>query len=208
MNKLHPPTITQRNMMEEIAVETDATGNIWLTSKARMEAEKRFKHYDVTSHLVLIWYSLWLLCLSIFSELFEPYVGAVGIDNLATFLSASVLVLSVTTWGFKFGSEAALHRDCYLELDELLAADSSDEEKQNKYSEILKKYPNHSTFDRDTVLHHRITEMGETLKNREGEIKFLEPGQKSFKRKRFYGQAFRAFAYVLPFIVSGALYAL
>lgn len=194
--------------MEMTKSETDDTGNIWLTSKSRMEAEKRLKQYDVTSHLVLIWYSLWLLCLSIFSELFEPYVGAVGIDNLSTFLSASVLVLSVTTWGFKFGSEAALHRDCYLELDELLAAKSTVEEKQKKYSDILKKYPNHSTLDRDKVLHHRIVEMGETLSNRKGEITFLKPAQRAFKWRRFKGKAFRTFAYLLPFIVSILLYAL
>jgi len=194
--------------MEENSHGTDPTGNIWLTSKTRMEAEKRLKHYDLTSHLVLIWYSLWLLCLSIFSELFEPYVGAVGIDNLSTFLSASVLVLSVTTWGFKFGSEAALHRDCYLELDELLAADDSIEITQKKYSEILKKYPNHSSFDKDTVLYHRITEMGETLYNRKGEITFLKPAQSAFKRKRFNGWLFRLCAYLLPAFVSVLLYVL
>ena len=194
--------------MEETNRETDGTGNIWLTSKARMEAEKRLKQYDVTSHLVLIWYSLWLLFLSIFSELFEQYVGAVGIDNLLTFFSASVLVLSVTTWGFKFGSEAALHRDCYLELDVLLAAKSTDEEKQKCYSDILKKYPNHSTFDRDRVLYHRIVEMGETLNNRKGEIKFLKPAQSAFKRKRFRSTAFQFFAFLLPFIASVLLYAL
>lgn len=194
--------------MEEVESQSDATGNIWLTSKARMEAEKRLKLYDVTSHLVLIWYSLWLLCLSIFSETFEPYVGSVGVDNLSTFLSASVLVLSVTSWGFKFGAEASRHRDCYLELDHLLLSDDPDAEKQKKYAEILKKYPNHSTFDRDTILYHRIIEMGETLKNREGKIEFLKTAQRAFKCKRFNGRAFRFFAYMLPFLVAIGLYAL
>lgn len=172
-----------------------------------MEAEKRLKMYDVTSHLVLIWYSLWLLCLSIFTETLEPYVGLVGVDNISTFLSACVLVLSVTTWGFKFGPDARLHRDCYLELDQLLSSECSNKEKQIKYAEILKKYPNHSTYDHNTVLYHRIVEMEEKLKNRDGVIKFPEAAQKHFKCARSRGQIFRFFAYALPILIAIIVYA-
>lgn len=187
--------------------ENNNTANIWLTSKARMEAEKRLKLYDLTSHLVLIWYSLWLLCLSVFAKTFEPYVGDVGISELSIFLSACVLVFSMTTWGFKFGSESSLHRDCYLELDELLSNDIEAEEKQKKYAAILKKYPNHNTYDMDSVLYHRIVAKGENLRNREGAINFTRQAQLGFWLRRLKGQIFGAVVFLLPLIVAMLLYA-
>lgn len=192
-------------MSEEEPSRENKTANIWLTAKARMEAEKRLKVYDVVSHLVLIWYSLWLLCLTVFSSSFEPYVGAIGIGELATFLSASVLVLSVTTWGFKFGAKAALHRDCYLELEALIGGDAA--EQQLKYADIKKRFPNHSTFDLDSVLFRRIIVKGEKILANDGPVKF------GFWAAVFYCLTWilekfsLLVAFILPIIVAYLLYA-
>ena len=185
--------------------ENNNTANIWLTAKARMEAEKRLKLYDVVSHLVLIWYSLWLLCLTVFSKSFEPFVGAIGIDELATFLSASVLVLSVTTWGFKFGAKASLHRDCYLELETLLSGDA--ENKQADYAEIKKRFPNHGTFDLDTVLFRRIRLRGEKIEDSNGLAKFGFWATTLYCLTWFAEKAALLAAFVLPIAVGYLLYA-
>ena len=187
-----------------MAKEGNPTENIWLTAKARMEAEKRFRIYDVVSHLVLIWYSLWLLCLTVFSKSFEPYVGNIGSDELAAFLSASVLVLSVATWGFKFGTKAALHRDCYLELEHLL---TKSENVGAQYAEIKKRYPNHSTFDVDTVLFRRIVIRREMLESEVGPITFGFWAVVSFVFIWLAEKALLFLAFALPVFVAGLLYA-
>ncbi len=181
--------------------------NVWLTAKARMEAEKRLKLYDVVSHLVLIWYSLWLLCLTVFSKSFEPFVGAIGIGELATFLSASVLVLSVTTWGFKFGTKAALHRDCYLELERLLANSSADKDSDTEYAEIKKRYPNHSTYDLDAVFFRRILIRGEEIENSRGKVTFGFLAGFLYCITWVAEKLILLFAFALPVAVAVLLYA-
>ena len=120
------------------------------------------------SNLILIWYSLWLLCVSTFSKSIEVHLSSVDVGELSTFLSACVLVLSVTCWGFRFGARASEYRDCYLELEELLSSGKSSDEKQAKYSLLLKRYPNHSSYDRDAVLFQRIVQNGEKLTDNTG----------------------------------------
>lgn len=191
-------------MSEEEQSGEIKTANIWLTAKARMEAEKRLRVYDVVSHLVLIWYSLWLLCLTVFSASFEPYVGAIGIDELATFLSASVLVLSVTTWGFKFGAKASLHRDCYLELEGLLSGDETGQ--QTKYAEIKKRFPNHSTFDLDSVLFRRIVIKGEVIHANAGPMKFGFWAATFYCLTWVFEKIALLAAFVLPVVVAYLLY--
>jgi len=180
------------------------TANIWLTAKARMEAEKRLKLYDVVSHLVVIWYSLWLLCLTVFSESFQPYVGTIGIGELSTFLSASVLVLSVTNWGFKFGAKASLHRDCYLELEKLLS--SAAEDKQSLYSDIKKRFPNHATFDLDTVLFRRIRIRGEKIEDNNGPAAFGFWATVFFGLTWVFEKLTLLTAFILPIIIAYLLY--
>ena len=157
-------------MSEIKLVGEKMSDNIWFTSKARMEAEKRFKMYDVVSHLILVWYSILLLFLTTFSTSFEPNVLAIDIGDLTTFLSACVLVFSVIIWGFKFGEKAALHRDCYLELEALLSRNHPNQQK--KYAEIMKRFPNHSPFDFNSVLFNRIKIKGENLTNNGVKVKF------------------------------------
>ena len=48
--------------------EYSEVDKIWLTSKARMQAEIRYKIYSLTSHLLLSYYALLMIIFSVFSD--------------------------------------------------------------------------------------------------------------------------------------------
>jgi hypothetical protein len=167
LNSVHPPA---NSLLVKDDVELHPDSNIWLTMKARMEAEKRCKINDLFFNLLLIWYSICLLSLSIFSVEIAALIQTVDLDRLSIFLSACVLVLSVLSWSFKLSESAHLFRQCYLELQELLAQTDLPCTKNTKYMNILKKYPNHNTIDMDSVLNDRILKRRQKLYSRAGII--------------------------------------
>lgn len=120
---------------------------IWLTSKSRIYAEVRFRRYAFVAHIALAWYSLFLICLTIFGE--NVGLEAHVLSKLSIVLSVALLVGSVVLYGFGFEKTGAQHRECYLKLQRLLADDFEPNslEMKRKYSEILDTYPNHSSFD-------------------------------------------------------------
>lgn len=115
---------------------------IWITSKTRMNAERRLRRYDRLSHLLVSYYSLLLILLFVFSdEIFrdESLSQRVGLG-----LSIAVFVLTLILHGFHFGSTADKFRDCYLKLQKLL---SQDGDVSDQYDDILQYYPNHEPRD-------------------------------------------------------------
>jgi len=141
---------------------------IWITSKARICSEARFRRYDLYSHLGTIYFSLCLILASIkmLGADVEPRA------DLFVILSISLLVLSVVLWGFRFSHSADRHRECYLRLQRLYSQSDALDDLAAKYHDALLAYPNHSSFDYRTFVVTEKFSKGSKLSDSEGtEIK-------------------------------------
>ena len=118
---------------------------IWITSHVRIHAEKKYKLYNILSHIILSYLSFLLIIGMLFSEHFrtDPEL----FDKLMITLSLLVFASSLIVHGFKFGEKSNQFRECYLKLQALLGDFKSTEEPEKKYAEILAQYPNHSDGD-------------------------------------------------------------
>jgi hypothetical protein len=143
--------------------------NIWLTSKARVHAEKRYKKYSLISHLLLSYYALLMIFLTIFSE---SFISTLPLSQISIALSVSVFAASLIVYGFKFGETAQLHRECYLRLDKLLALENDNQKLKEQYHEIIAGYPNHSDNDFDDLVVDRVIWRKAPLNNSKGPISF------------------------------------
>jgi len=147
--------------------KTKARDNIWLTSKTRMHAERRFKKYNLISHMLLSYYALLLITLSIFSD---TIATSIPISKINLALSAAIFGASLVVHGFKFGETAQLHRECYLRLQRLISLEDDEQKLNEKYHEIIVGYPNHSARDFDDLIFERVFIKKEPLHNAEGAI--------------------------------------
>ena len=125
---------------------------IWLTSKIRMQAEKRYAMYDNVAHLILCVFSVTLLGLTVFSKEFSE---TVPVDAYAIWFSVWVIVFSVVVFGFSFGRTSILHRECYLRLQNLYDSRADVNEIERTYHDIISSYPNHSDADFDRLILNR-----------------------------------------------------
>lgn len=149
--------------------EYTEANNVWLTLKSRMHAENRYKSYSLVSHLLLSYYALIMIFISIFSNNLPPYLPLTQI-NIA--LSTAILSASLIIYGFKFGETAQLHRECYLRLQRLLALVDDEKILVEKYHEIISGYPNHSTNDYDDLVIDRTLTKKGTLGNSKGPVRW------------------------------------
>ncbi|WP_162150960.1 SLATT domain-containing protein [Ahrensia sp. 13_GOM-1096m] len=120
---------------------------IWWTSKTRMQSEKRLRTYEMLSHVGIALLSVLLIGFTIYSGPNNPNINA----HLIT-LSVFITVLSVLIFGFKFGEQATLHRECYLKLDELRDSELKYDEMKKSYHKILASYPNHASCDHSRII--------------------------------------------------------
>ncbi|TIL56285.1 MAG: SLATT domain-containing protein [Mesorhizobium sp.] len=158
--------------MAGIAPDGNVDDRIWITSRIRMISERKALRKQNYSYLLLTYYSLFVVIISVFSQYYKSYYGLFDSINI----SASVLVLaaSLVVSGFRFEATASIFRDCYLGLQKLHGDDLSFEEKQKRYMDILSKYPNHSDNDYyDMLINHTLLE-GKKLKNGETELSYTK----------------------------------
>ena len=127
-----------------------------------MQAEKRYKSYSLLSHLLLSYYALLMIFLSIFSESISTFMP---IPQISIALSVSIFATSLIVYGFKYGETAQLHRECYLRLQRLLNIIL-----EKQYHEIIAGYPNHSKIDFDELVLDRVFWKKEKLNNSKGTI--------------------------------------
>lgn len=129
--------------------------NIWITSKSRMNSEKRNRLYGTAAHVLLHYFATLLVVHSIIhpqADSLEQY------EQANTILSIAVLVASLVVHGFKFGEKAQLHRDCYLRLQKLTSEESRKKQLVVGYNEILAGYPNHHDRDYEDLIISRHRE--------------------------------------------------
>ena len=152
-------------------MESDPLGNIWVTSRVRMDVHAKFVRMDKLSHILLTVYSVALVGFSLFSKHLENTSLGPYLSDISVILSVSVLCASLIVWGLGFNDKARDHRDCYLALQKLYddkggkkiietgegddqhpGAKFHDEAIQQRYHALLDKYPNHTGLDYNRFL--------------------------------------------------------
>ncbi len=149
--------------------ETKQSNRIYLTYKARIKAEDRYKLYSVLANAIIIWYSFLMIVATIavssnaISISYYETVFAAG--SIAIFASSIFLATGV------LGKRAAEHRACYLELQGIWNSNVQETEKLRRYGEALPRYPNHSSQDDADVI-FSTWRRGGKLFDSEGRVTF------------------------------------
>lgn len=145
---------------------SEAKNAIWLTSRSRMNSEKRFRRYEVTSHLLLSWLSLSVIAWAVVRG---SVPSTAALDIYTAILSVVVFAFSVIIFGFKFGEIAGQHRECYLRLQKLHDGQVKDEEELfRQYHEVLGAYGNHSEWDFEALVLSRTLYSNREVWGRDG----------------------------------------
>jgi hypothetical protein len=122
-----------------------------------MIAERKAIRNQNVSYLAVTYYSLFTVILSIFDTYYKvPYPV---LDKISLAASVIVLVASLVAAGFRFEARAAEFRDCYLRLQRLFDQPLTEDEKKDRYREMMLDFPNHSPADyTDMVINHTLIE--------------------------------------------------
>ncbi len=173
MNNHARTTLEAGLMSNSTGDDEDSIGNIWITSRVRMQSHSRYRQYDTLSHVILTSYSVFLLAYSVFGKHLSNTVLGPFVSEISITLSSAMLAASLVTWGLRFSETAEKHKSCYLSLYQLCEDSSIDADaKQQRYHQILKEYPNHSAHDYESMLFWKVFVAGDIIKNRSGLVNF------------------------------------
>ncbi|ELY4099888.1 SLATT domain-containing protein [Cronobacter sakazakii] len=123
---------------------------VWWTRKAKIKAERRLLNQDYYSQFLLLWYSSFLVCYSIYSLVKPP-----ANDNESIIMVAlSVLILALTLFinNMNYKGRAMLIKQCYEKLSVIytLSLNCNDLTALDKeYQSILASSENH--LERDFI---------------------------------------------------------
>ena len=148
----------------------DIRDRLWITAKSRMVAEVRLNRYDLASHLILSYYALTNILAAIFSDALATHVTY--FNEITIVVAVVTFAASLIVYGFKFEHTAALHRDCYLRLDELRTMGLKNEEIEKRYHALLAGNPNHSERDYETLVIERTFFKNQDMWNVSGQVKW------------------------------------
>jgi len=143
------------------------TERIYLTYKARMTSEARLRATGSMFHLLIIWYSLWLIITSLIELTGEYSVRYYAVSSIA--FSVALLAVSIYTHGENFQRKADEFRECYLALQSIYLSSDSIDDKIRSYFATLKHYPNQSNRDYDNMLLESWMH-GQELENANGAV--------------------------------------
>lgn len=147
--------------------EIKDSNRIYLTYKARIIAEAKFRRLSIIANLLIIWYSFLMIAISITSgsdlisiSYFETILAcvSVGIFASSTFLATGILQ-----------RQADSYRACYLELQQIWNSSVTEAEKMKRYGAALLRYPNHTSRD-DSDLIASTWRRGGKLYDTTGEV--------------------------------------
>lgn len=128
---------------------SDLSDRIWWTRKAKIKAERRLLNLDYYSQFLLLWYSSFLVCYSIYS-----LVNPAGNNEAAIMVALSVLILVLTLFvnNMNYKGRALLIKQCYEKLS-VIYTDAKNNVEQltidKEYQAILSASENH--LERDFI---------------------------------------------------------
>ena len=142
---------SQGTYFEECVMLSDT---IWWTRKSRIQAAERLMSNDFHTQLILVWYSLFAVCLTIYYLKFDPQSGLAQVSMVI--ISIMILSMSLFMSGRNFKERSVLMKQCYLQLDSLyrkakVIENNSDEESleriSDEYHNVIDASENHKEVD-------------------------------------------------------------
>lgn len=130
--------------------EIKASNRIYLTYKARIEAESRYRLYSNLANSLIIWYSFLMIVASIAVSSDE-----IQISYFETIFAASSIAIFASSVFLATGilqKRADEFRACYLELQRIWNSNRQEAAKMKQYNEAITRYPNHSPSDNYQVI--------------------------------------------------------
>jgi tetratricopeptide (TPR) repeat protein len=121
------------------------SNKIYLTYKARMVAEAKLRLLSKAANLLIVWFSFWLIALSILQLTKTVYIAYY--EALSASASIAIFAASIFLATGILEKRADEFRKCYLELQKIWNCEVSEKEKLRRYDEALPKYQNHSQND-------------------------------------------------------------
>ena len=129
---------------------------IWITRKARINAERRLDRLHLITQVLMIYYSFFLVIIS-FLNLRKRVLNQ-GVEDLIFIASLAVLITSIFLSSQRFKTRAMQMRNCYTRLDKLYlkvkTSESSNGQSEesldvlsSEYAEVLEGVENHTSFD-------------------------------------------------------------
>ena len=125
---------------------------MWKTSKSKMNMESRLKKYDFYSQGLIVYYSLWLIGLTIY----DMDKGDIDMSIPTLILSIVILVLSVYIYAMNFGIRAVKTKQAYVQIQRILSRTGRYKDTKNleeEYYHILDYSENHNNCDFLQVLY-------------------------------------------------------
>ena len=122
--------------------------SIWWTRKARIQTEKRLLFNAFQSQIILLWYSLFAVFVSVYYLKFNTTSEYSGVAWVV--FSVMVLIISSFTSGLSFKERAALIKECYETLSGIYqkaSNTSTDTTIENEYEQVLSVCENHTDKD-------------------------------------------------------------
>lgn len=130
---------------------------VWFTRKSRIEAAERLSAWDVFFQFLFVYYSLWLVALSIL----ELFLNRKSLTIMLLISSIVLFGISQFVAARNFRGRADLMKTCYIELDSLYIklqllkqnlipcqdAVAHFVEIETQYRNLLNKVENHSVYD-------------------------------------------------------------
>lgn len=135
------------------------SNRIYLTYKARIKAESRYRLYSRIANSLIIWYSFLMIVASI-----AVSSQAIAISHFETVLAASSIAIFASSVFIATGilqKRADEYRACYLDLQEIWNSSVQEQAKLKRYADSLKRYPNHSSNDDAEVIFSAWSRGGE-----------------------------------------------
>lgn len=130
---------------------SDFSDKIWWTKKARIKTEVRLLNLNFYSQFFLLWYSIFLVCYSIYTLVLP--IGTTTQTESATMVALSVLVLVATLFinNMDFKGRALLAKQCYEQLSVIytksLEQNSDCIDLDREYQSVLSISENHQEKD-------------------------------------------------------------
>jgi hypothetical protein len=175
---------------------------IYLTYKTRMTTEARLRKTALTFHLLLSWYSLCLIVLSVIDVSRRFEIESANI--ISACVSVAIFGLSLFIYGERYSERADEFKNCYLKLKSLYESSTHIEDKMIRYAGILAQYDNQSDEDYDEMLFDACMR-GQELRNAHGSVRITKVVFCRVLFSRIARSASIAALFVAP-IVAGLLW--
>lgn len=122
--------------------------NIWFTYKARIRASERLLANDFHSQLLLVWYALINVGLSVFIVA-KPNIYGEATNLLMALFALILFALSLIIQNRNFKDRASEFKNNYISLQQLIEECKSENitETKERYYELQRASENHKTLD-------------------------------------------------------------